>query len=332
VADRLVLAGDVGGTKVALALLSSRRGAASPLLETTVPTAGAAGLAPVIRAFVAQADGPVERAVLGVPGPVVGGRCDATNLPWHLEEERLAADTGIERVTLVNDLVATALAIPDLGRDDLHTIQRGERDRGGTCAVVAPGTGLGQAILLCGADGRYRALASEGGHTDFAPQTPLEDNLLGYLRGLYGHVSYERVCSGSAIPDIYAFLRDHGIEEEPEALANHLAEAEDRTPPIMQAALGEEAPAICRRTLEIFGCALAAEAGNLALTAMATGGIYLGGGIPPKVLHALDTEAFRARFRHKGRLSALMERIPVHVILNDRAAVLGAARRALAED
>jgi glucokinase len=332
VPERLVLAGDVGGTKVALALVSEARGAADPVLEATVPTAGAAGLAPVLRGFLTRAGAPVERAVLGVPGPVVDGRCDATNLPWHLEEERIAADTGIGDVTLVNDLVATALAIPELGRGDLHTIQPGEPERGGTCAVVAPGTGLGQAILLCGVHGRYRALASEGGHTDFAPQTPLEDDLLRYLRARYGHVSYERVCSGSAIPEVYAFLRDAGIEEEPAALAAHLASAGDATPPIMQGALAEDGPAICQRTLEIFACALAAEAGNLALTAMATGGIYLGGGIPPKICHALDTDAFRDRFRYKGRLSGLMERIPVHVILNDRAAVLGAARRALAED
>jgi len=332
VAERLVLAGDVGGTKVALALLSSARGAADPVVEATVPTAGRAGLAPILRDFLSRAAGPVERAVLGVPGPVVDGRCDATNLPWHLEEDRIAADTGIGEVTLVNDLVATALGIPELGHGDLHTIQPGEPERGGTCAVVAPGTGLGQAILLCGADGRYRAIASEGGHTDFAPQTALEDDLLRYLRALYGHVSYERVCSGSAIPDVYAFLRDERIEEEPESLAGHLAGVEDRTPPIMQAALAEDAPSICRRTLEIFAGALAAETGNLALTAMATGGIYLGGGIPPKILHALDTDAFRARLRHKGRLAGLMAGIPVHVILNDRAAVLGAARRALAED
>jgi glucokinase len=325
----MLLAGDVGGTKTHLGLYVQGGSAREPQVETTLSSANYPTLEALVGEFLAQTRLSVERASLGVAGPVVAGRAHITNLPWVLEEARLQQALGIKRVRLLNDLTALAHAVPYLEPSDLCTLNRGQPVLGGALGVVAPGTGLGEAFLAW--DGsRYRACPSEGGHSDFAPTTPLEGDLWHYLRARMAHVSYELVCSGKGLPNIYAFLRDTARSAEPEWLAVELARAADPTPIIVKAALEcREGCEICVDTLDIFVSVLGAEAGNLALRVLATGGMYLGGGIPPRILSALQSGCFMAAFRSKGRMSDLLTQVPVYVILNDSAPLLGAARHVL---
>jgi glucokinase len=273
--------------------------------------------------FLSQVDVEVERASFGVAGPVVAGRASITNLPWVMDEEQLQAALHLSSVRLLNDLAAIAHAVPFLESADLHTLNEGQPAPDGNIAVVAPGTGLGEAFLTW--DGsRYRPHASEGGHADFAPTNPLEIELLRYLHDRFEHVSYERVCSGRGLPNIYAFLKDSGYADEPAWLAEELAAADDPTPVIVNTALARECE-LCVATLDTFVSILGAEAGNLALKVLASGGVYLGGGIPPRILPALEQGPFMQAFRNKGRMSDLLVRFPVHVILNPKVALLGAA-------
>jgi glucokinase len=252
-----------------------------------------------------------------------------TNLPWEMEESHLADTLGLESVTLLNDLESIANAIPLLEADDVHTLNDRPPEPGGAVAVIAPGTGLGQAFLIWNGT-RYKAHPSEGGHADFAPTTELQLGLLRYLQDIYGHVSYERVCSGIGIPNIYAYLKARGHAEEPTWLADQLAAAPDATPVIVDSALGKaEQCDLCIAALDTFVSILGAESGNLALKTLATGGIYLGGGIPPRILPALSSGAFMQSFQDKGRFNEFLTRLPVHVILNSNAALLGAARYGL---
>ncbi len=321
----MLLAGDVGGTKTELAIVSGQMGPRSPLVEETFSSADYPNLDALVGDFLMQADVRVERAVFGVAGPVIAGQATITNLPWVVEEAQLEKDLGISEVHLLNDLTATAYAVPYLDPEDLHTLSSGEPDQQGAIAIVAPGTGLGQAFLTW--DGtRYRAYSSEGGHTDFAPSTPQQLELLRYLLEHFDHVSWERVCSGRGLPHIYAFLKGSGYAEEPSWLTERLARDSDPTPVIIDAALAAEPTAsICVAAVEMFVSLLGAEAGNLALKVLATGGVYLAGGIPSRILPFLKTSSFLESFRSKGRMSNLLERIPVHVILNPKTALLGAA-------
>lgn len=318
------LAGDVGATKTSLAVIAAERGPRAPLAEATLLSAHYASLHELIRAFLGRVDVPIERASLGVAGPVVDGQAEITNLSWHIDERQLQQVLGLASMRLLNDLQSIAYAVPFLQPTDLYTLKEGQAVPRAAIAVVAPGTGLGEAFLTWDGE-RYRAHPSEGGHTDFAPRTPLQMDMLRFLQQRLDHVSYERVCSGIGLPNVYAFLRDSG-RQEPDWLAARLAQAVDPTPVIASAALDVEHPcALCRETLDIFGAVLGAEAGNLALKVLATGGVYLGGGIPPRILPALEQSTFVQAFCDKGRFADLMARIPVHVILNDRAALLGAA-------
>lgn len=321
----LLLAGDVGGTKTNLAVYSREAGLHAPLAEATFPSANFDGLASVVRAFLADVNLPVTHACVGVAGPVVNRQARITNLPWLIDEAQLAETLDFSAFFVLNDLVAIAAGVPFLAADDLYTLHDGEPRPGGAKAVVAPGTGLGEAFLTW--DGaRYRAHASEGGHADFAPNNALEVGLLRYLQERLGHVSYERVCSGLGIPNIYNYLKDSGYAEEPAWLAEKLATAGDPTPVIAQEALDGDPPcALCRATLNTFVGILGAEAGNMVLRVVGTGGVYLGGGIPTRILPALDGDRFRSAFLAKGRLSRLMTRTPVYVILNPKSALLGAA-------
>ncbi len=320
----LLLAGDVGGTKTDLAVISPTAGPRAPLAEASFPSADYSCLEDLLQAFLSQTHLPVDRAVLGVAGPVVAGRTTITNLSWELDERRLRDSLGVPSVRLLNDLAAIASAVPFLEPADLYVLNEGRAVAGGTIAVIAPGTGLGEAFLTW--DGiRYRAYPSEGGHTDFAPTSALEAALLRYLQERFGHVSYERICSGLGLPNLYAFLRDEGYAEEPAWLTEQLATASDPTPLIVGAALQAGAPELCTLTLRTFVSILGAEAGNLALKVLATGGVYLGGGIPPRILPALERGEFVAAFRRKGRLSGVLADVPVKVILNPKAALLGAA-------
>lgn len=321
----MLLAGDIGGTKTTLAVFSRDAGPRKPLVEATFPSDQYPSLEALVQEFLRQAKVRVERASFGVAGPVVLGRAKITNLPWVTEEKQLASALNLKSVQLLNDLAAIAHAVPILEPSDLHTLNVGKPEPQGTLAVMAPGTGLGEAFLSW--DGtRYRAYASEGGHADFAPTNEFELELLRYLLRRYEHVSYERVCSGMGIPNIYAFLKESGYAEEPAWLREQLPVAKDPTPIIVSAALDDKRPCeLCISTLNTFVSILGAAAGNLALQVLATGGVYLGGGIPPRVLPVLKTERFMQTCKSKGRMTDLMSQIPVHVILNPKSALLGAA-------
>lgn len=321
----IMLAGDIGGTKTNLAVFSSEVGLHTPLAEATFPSGDYPSLEALVQAFLARSGIEIDRASFGVAGPVVNGQAKITNLPWMMDEAKLAEVLGISSVHLLNDLLAFAYAVPFLTEKDLHVLNKGLAVAGGAIAVVAPGTGLGEAYLTW--DGtEYRAYASEGGHADFAPSNSLETGLLHYLLERFDHVSYERVCSGSGLANIYAYLKDSGYAEEPDWLGPRIVSAHDPTPVIVKAALDEDLPCtLCQTTLNMFISILGAEAGNTALKVMATGGVYLGGGIPPRILSAIERGPFMEAFGRKGRMSKLMEEIPVHVILNPKAALLGAA-------
>lgn len=327
----MLLAGDVGGTKTRLGIFPPAAEPSLPLAEATFENARYPDLEAVVREFLGGVKMPVERACFGVAGPVVPGRRTMiTNRHWLIDEGRLSAVLNGAPVLLVNDLAATARAVPALAPGDLHILNEGEAQPEGHIGVIAPGTGLGEAMLLW--DGRgYREYASEGGHADFAPNGAQEGELLRFLAGLYGHVSYDRVCSGRGFPDLYRFLRDVGREEEPRWLQEELAGAEDAVPIIVRAALDERRPCkLAVKTLSLFLAILGAEAGNLALRVMATGGIYLAGGIVPRLVPFLARGDFMEAFRRKGRMSDLVGSMPVQVILNPRVALLGAARIGLA--
>ncbi len=321
----VVLAGDIGGTKTTLALFEAESGISAPLAEETFPSRDYPCLEVMAQEFLARTRTNVDGACFGVAGPVVNGQAKITNLPWIMDEATLGGALCISSVHLLNDLLALAHAVPFLVGKDLHVLNTGRAVSGGTLAVVAPGTGLGEAYLTW--DGRtYRPQPSEGGHADFAPSNALETGLLQYLLERFEHVSYERVCSGSGLVNIYAYLKESGFAEEPEWLAEQMDSAHDRTPVIVKAALDESKPCnLCKTTLEMFVSILGAEAGNMALKVMASGGVYLGGGIPPRLLSNLENGPFMDAFMRKGRMSKLMEGIPIYVILNPKAALMGAA-------
>ncbi|MBW2057567.1 MAG: glucokinase [Deltaproteobacteria bacterium] len=327
----MLLAGDIGGTKTNLAVYPPGFPPGEPLVEKTFPSARYPNLESLVKEFLSQVDLKVDRAAFGVAGPVLRGRVRTTNLPWEIDQEHLREVLNLSSICLLNDLEAIAQSVPLLKGRDLRILNRGKPVEGGAIALIAPGTGLGEAFLTW--DGsRYLAHPSEGGHVGFAPTNRLEIDLLRYLRDRYQfeHVSYERVCSGLGLPTIYAFLKDRGQAEEPAWLAERLAAAEDRTPVIVNAALGKWGTCeLCVATLDTFVSILGAEAGNLALKVLATGGVYLGGGIPPRILPILKNGRFMDAFVRKGRMSSLLTNIPVRVILNSKAALLGAACRGL---
>ena len=323
----MLLAGDIGGTKTHLAIISQEIGPRAPLAEATFPSRQYSSLEAVVCEFLRQVAVEIDRASFGVAGPVVADRVVATNLPWVVDATQLGRKLNIPSVHLLNDLEAIACAVPRLSESpaDLYTLNVGQAVSGGAIGVIAPGTGLGEAYLTFDG-GRYRAHASEGGHTDFAPATRAEIALLHYLFDHLDHVSYERICSGIGIPNIYDFLLDSGYALEPPWLAEELAAATDRTPIIVKTALDPEKQCkLCSATLDLFVSILGSEAGNLALKMLATGGIYLGGGIPPRILPALKGERFLEAFRNKGRMTAWLVSVPIHVILNPKVALLGAA-------
>ena len=321
----MLLAGDVGGTKTALGVFSRQSGPREPLATATLPSAEYPSLEALVRDFLCSAQLRPERASFGVAGPVVDGRADVTNLPWVIDEKRLQVALGIPVVRLLNDVAAVAHAVPVLRGSDLHTLRRGEPEDGGAIAIIAPGTGLGEAFLTWNGS-CYRPYPSEGGLSGFGPEDALQADLLRFMQDTFAHVSVELVCSGLGIPNLYAFLKKSGRAAEPEWLAARLREVEDPTPVIVNAALAEDTPCdLCVATLELFVSILGAEAGNLALKVLATGGVFLGGGIPPRILSALEQDWFLRAFQHKGPMSDLLARLPVHVILNPKSALLGAA-------
>ncbi len=326
----MLLAGDIGGTKTVLALFDVAADATfiarHPIIERTFPSQQYQSLELIIDEFLRDGDHHITAGSFGVAGPVVGNRAEVTNLPWVIEADALRQQFGF-RVHLLNDLEALATAVPHLEGTDLITLNEGRRVERGAIGVIAPGTGLGEAFLVWTGD-QYQAYPSEGGHCAFGPTTPLQLEMLNYWLPRMGHVSYERVCSGIGIPNIYTFLRETKRYPEPEWLQEQMAEAGDLTPVIVRAAVAGEAE-ICSATLQQFMEILGDQAGNLALTVLATGGIYLGGGIPGRILPQLQKGPFMKFFQGKGRFSEMMSRVPVHVIYNPRAALYGTAYDAL---
>lgn len=317
----MLLAGDVGGTKTNLAIYDTQHGL-TPLIEATFKSASYPSLKAIAAEFLSDAGIHVERAVLGVPGPVVGGQCSVTNLPWSVSEVALQEALGLEQVKILNDLEATAYGLPQLGEQDLFTLNEAPV-RSGTMAIIAPGTGLGEAVLVYH-NGHYVAIPSEGGHTDFGPTNLFEIEMLRYFMGKFRHVSYERVCSGRGLPLIYEYLKMNRFAPESAEVAKAIDQADDPTPIIVRAALDHTCE-LSIATLNVFVSILGAEAGNLALKVMAYGGVYLGGGIPPRILNKLKDGTFMAAFVNKGRFDDELAAMPVRVILNDKAALLGAA-------
>jgi glucokinase len=319
------LAGDIGGTHTRLALFAL--GTPEPAALEIYSSRDHNGLEAMVRAFLESHPAAIERACFGVAGPVRQGQVKTTNLAWPVDAASLAAELGLERVALVNDLVANAYGIAELGSNDVATLNEGDPAAGGNAAVVSAGTGLGEAGLFW--DGtRHHVFASEGGHTDFGPRNDAETALRAHLAAQHAHVSYERVCSGMGLVAIYGFLRSGG-EPEPDWLAAEMAQ-QDPGGVISKAGLKGRDP-VCVQALEMMVSIYGAEAGNLTLKLLATGGVYLGGGIAPQILPKLQDGVFMAAFTAKGRFADLLEHVPVHVILNDRTALLGAARLARGE-
>ena len=321
--DEIYLAGDIGGTKTRLAFYSAAKGAFDPVEEKIFPSQEFSSLEEIVRVFLADKPYNLIGASFGIAGPIIGSRARVTNLSWVVEETTLSETIGGAPVKLLNDLHAIAFAIPYLKSKDLEVLIPGQPAVQGAKGVIAPGTGLGEGFLLWTED-RYQPFPSEGGHTSFGPETPLQLELLNYMDPIFGHVSYERVCSGMGIANLYTFLRDGKGFDEPAWLGEQLAEVEDPSPIIANAALENKAE-ICTQTMDLFVSILGSEAGNLALKVLATGGIYLGGGIPRRILPLLRGDNFRLAFTDKGRFAKMLWEVPVYVITHPQAGVFGAA-------
>ncbi len=319
----MILAGDIGGTSTRLALFRSQESGLRIFREETLLSRDYGSLLEAVETFLRGDEVPIRSACFGVAGLVTQGKCDATNLPWDVSAERLGDCLKIASVTLYNDVELTAFGALELADKECYILNSGESDPQGNRAIIAAGTGLGEALLIR-ENAAYRPLASEGGHCDFAPRNAMEIALLEYLLKRYGRVSYERILSGSGIFNIYQFLKETGCAKEPPWLSDRLEKGEEA------AVISEEALAgkseLCMKTLDLFVSLYGAEAGNLALKTLATDGIYIGGGIAPKIIEKLLGGIFMKAFLDKGRFSSMMGRIPVRVILNDRTALLGAAR------
>lgn len=329
-ASRWVLAGDVGGTKTDLGIFAQQPGGLATVRQAKYASRDHDSLDVIVRDFLGEEPATrLDAACLAIAGPVEAGSAHTTNLPWTVEARALARIVGTERVKLVNDLQAAAFGMLFLEPADFRVLHAVAARRPGNMAVIAPGTGLGEAVLYW--DGvRHRPMPSEGGHADFAPRDDRQIALLRHLRARFGgHVSYERVLSGDGLHNLYTFLRDDGVAPEPPWLAARLAEG-DPNATIAQLALAGGTP-LCTEALDLFCSILGAEAGNLALKCFAVGGVILGGGIPPKILPALEKGGFMAALVDKGRLSPWLGGVPVSVALNPRAALLGAAHAALDE-
>jgi glucokinase len=324
----MILAGDIGGTKTNIALFEEGgQGADKPIAQKSFPSGAYDSLDRIVAEYVA-AEKPdrITRACFGIAGPVVGDRVETSNLAWVIEGKRLARALGIESVALINDLEATAYGVEVLHDDQLFTLNEGTNSGDGHRGLIAAGTGLGMAAIFW--DGaRYHPMASEGGHIDFAPRNETEDALLDYMRReLGGRVSYERVLSGMGLLNVYEFLRDGGYAEEPSWLKEQMTPGKEAAA-ISAAALSGKSD-LAAKTLDLMVEIYGSMAGNLALMVKASGGLYVGGGIAPKILEKLKDGTFMRAYGDKGRMSDLALSFPVRVILDDKTALYGAARRA----
>lgn len=325
----MILAGDIGGTKTNLALFETAEGSlGSVLAQRTFRSTDYDSLESLLLEFVSEnRQPPIREACFGIAGPVVQGYVETPNLAWKVGERNVADALGLSKVRLINDLEATAYGIEALGPHQIHTLNEGEERPGTNRALIAAGTGLGMAGILWHEE-RYHPIPSEGGHMDFAPRNDHEVELLKYLMGKFdGRVSYERALSGPGLFNIYSFLRDTKFAEEPEWLAAEI-QSSDKSAAVSRAAL-EEKSELAVKAMDMFVSIYGSMAGNLALMLVATNGVYLCGGITPKILEKLKTGSFMKAFTHKGRFSSMVSKIPVRVVLDPCTALYGAALSAL---
>jgi glucokinase len=319
----MILAGDIGGTNARLAYFLPQNGHLKLVSERVFPSREHSELGEIVSQFLDDSGTRPDAACFGIAGPVRNGRVETSNLPWVIEQSRLAKQIHLPATLLINDLEASAWGIGALSAADLVPLNRVAGPVVGNQGVIAAGTGLGQAGLFW--DGsRHHVFASEGGHTDFAPQGELQIELLRFLEARFGHVSYERILSGPGLVNVYQFLRDRGEEQEYAEFAAELRKG-DPAAAISRAAMDGSSP-LAEKALDLFIAVYGAEASNLALKVMATGGLFLTGGISPKILAKLTGPAFMQAFLNKGRLRPLVEAIPVQVVTNEKAGLLGAAR------
>ncbi len=318
----IVLAGDVGGTNARLAIVELDGRTARIARERRYPSQDYPGLAPIVRRFGEEEASRPDRACFGIACPVVGDDCTAPNLPWTINARTLAAEIGIAHTTIINDFVAVGYGIEVLGPADLATLQEGRPEARGPIALIGAGTGLGQGFLFWDGD-HYRVLPSEGGHGDYAPRGTLQAGLLQFLGRQFERVSWERLLSGSGMVNTYRYLLASAVAPEQAAVRTEM-EQEDPAAVITRHGLART-DCLSERALDLFCEIFGAQAGNLALTVVATGGVYLAGGIAPRIAERLKSGPFLTAFRDKGRLSDLLSRIPVHVITNPDVALLGAA-------
>lgn len=323
----MILAGDIGGTKTNLAFFEVEGDTFKTVSEATYASQEFRALEELLQEFLGSHSHKVEFASLSIAGPVINGTCKATNIPWNVDSASVSSQLGFSNTWLINDLEANAHGITHLSEDEYVVLHAGKPGMHGNACVVSAGTGLGEAGMFWNGDG-YIPFACEGGHTDFGPRNDEQIELLRYIRRDHRHVSYERVLSGMGLLNIYEFLRDTNRMEEPEWLSQELAKEDDQAATISRFAMEGKAQ-ICVKALDIFAEIYGAEAGNAALKFMAFGGVFLGGGIAPKIIDKLKQPAFMEAFLDKGRMSAVMEYMPVKVIMNNRTALYGAARYAL---
>ena len=317
----MILAGDVGGTKVHLALYDFINGKLEYSRDERFPAKDYSGLEEIVKEFLGAFT--VTAACFGVPGPVRDGRLRLTNLPWTLDSRELSVSLGINHVFLINDLEANGYGVAELAADQIYTLSEGDASQIGNRALIAAGTGLGEALLIWNGHS-HTPYPSEGGHADYAPRNEDEIDLLRFLKQKYsGRISQERVVSGQGLTNIYDFLREVRGIDEPVWLAERLA-AEDPNAVITELALAAKSE-ICEKAMDMFVSAYGAETGNLALKILSVGGVYVGGGIAPRILDKLKDGRFMKAFTDKGRLSQLLINMPVRIILESRAALLGAA-------
>lgn len=318
----IVLAGDVGGTNARLATVEVDERDARIVRQSRFPSGGYPGLAPIVRQFCQEKPGCPDRACFGVACPVVGDDCTAPNLPWTVNARELAAEIGIPRTVIINDFVAVGYGIELLSLPDLETLQEGSRVPQGPIALIGAGTGLGQGFLIWEGD-HYRVLPSEGGHADYGPRGELQSGLLQFLHRQFGRVSWERLLSGAGIVNTYQYLVASAVAPEEPTVREEM-EKEDPASVITRHGLAGT-DCLSAKALDLFCEILGAQAGNLALTVVATGGVYVAGGIAPRVVERLKSGPFLTAFRDKGRMSELLSRIPVYVVMSPNVGLVGAA-------
>ena len=317
-----VLAGDIGGTNARLAVVEVAGTAGRIVVERRYPSRSAPGLGPIVRRFLDDVGSPPARACFGIAGPVVDGECRTPNLPWVVDARSLAAELRIPQTAIINDFVAVGYGVGLLGPADLVTLQPGTPAEYGTIALIGAGTGLGQGFLVWHGDA-YRVHSSEGGHVAFAARDAIEWGLRGTLLDAFGHVSYERILSGSGLARVYHYLADTDFAPERPEVRREMQD-EDPAVVVTRHALAKD-DALSVKALDLFVSVYGEQAGSLALTVLATGGVYVAGGIAPRIVPKLQDGTFVAAFRHQGRLSDLATRIPIHVITSPDVGLLGAA-------